>query len=100
MSTVQTPLDFVTREEGWEQPDSISKVLLPVGEAFRQIDQKTQGQFLSPYPEIPRKALIGMRQVHAHDYFSIYEVAIFNLCTTNLPPFNQRNQRHPSGNRA
>ena len=86
MSTVQTPLDFVAWEECREQPDSISKVLLSVGVAFPQIDQKTQGEFLSPYPEIPRKALIGMRQVLAHDYFSIDEVAIFHICTTNIPP--------------
>ena len=77
---MQTPLDFVAREEAREHLDPIS------GEAFPQIDEKTQGEFLSPYPEIPRKALIGMRQVLAHDYFSIDEVAIFHICTTNIPP--------------
>jgi uncharacterized protein with HEPN domain len=97
-STVQTPLDFVAREEAREHLDSISKLLLSVGEAFPQIDEKTQGEFLSPYPEIPRKALIGMCQVLAHDYFNIDEVAIFHICTTNIPPFNQRNQLYLSGN--
>lgn len=43
---VRTPQDFVASEEGREHLDSISMILLSVGEAFRQIDEKTHGEFL------------------------------------------------------
>ncbi len=83
---VQSPQDFVASEVGREHLDSISMVLLSVGEAFRQINEKTQGEFLSQYPEIPWKAVIGMRNVLAHDYFSVNEEVIFNTCASNIPP--------------
>ena len=49
---VRTPQDFVASEEGREHLDSISMILLSVGEAFRQIDEKTHGEFLQKYPEL------------------------------------------------
>lgn len=83
---VQSPQDFVATEEGREHLDSISMVLLSVGEAFRQIDEKTPGEFLKQYPEVSWKAVIGMRNVLAHDYFSVNEEVIFNTCESRIPP--------------
>ncbi len=73
-------------EEGREHLDSISMVLLSVGEAFRQIDERTQGEFLARYPEIPWRAVIGMRNVLAHDYFGVNEKVIFNTCDAHISP--------------
>ena len=86
LATVKTPQDFVSSEGGREHLDSISMVLLSVGEAFRQIDEKTEGRFLSRYPEIPWRAVIGMRNVLAHDYFAVNEVVIFNTCKEHVSP--------------
>ncbi|MFO8038219.1 MAG: HepT-like ribonuclease domain-containing protein [Sodalinema sp.] len=83
---VRSPEDFIASEEGREHLDSISMVLLSVGEAFRQIDEKTQGEFLNRYPEIPWRAVIGMRNVLAHDYFSVNEAVIFNTCELHINP--------------
>lgn len=81
---VRSPEDFIASEEGREHLDSISMVLLSVGEAFRQIDEKTQGEFLNRYPEIPWRAVIGMPNVLAHDYFSVNEAVIFNTCELHI----------------
>ncbi len=83
---VESPDAFLETEEGREHLDSISMVLLSVGEAFRQIDDKTEGQFLANYPEIPWKAVIGMRNVLAHDYFGVNEKVIFNTCQEHIEP--------------
>ncbi len=85
-ANVSTPRDFVASEAGREHLDSISMVLLSVGEAFRQIDEKTQGEFLAQYPEIPWRAVIGMRNVLAHDYFGVNEDVIFNTCEAHISP--------------
>ena len=83
---VRTAQDFVASEEGREHLDSICMVLLSVGEAFRQIDEKTKGEFLSRYPEIPWRAVVGMRNVLAHDYFDVNENVIFNTCEVHIMP--------------
>lgn len=83
---IRCPQDFVASEEGREHLDSICMVLLSVGEAFRQIDDKTSGQFLASYSEIPWRAVVGMRNVLAHDYFSVNEEVIFNTCQLSIPP--------------
>ena len=83
---VSAPQDFVASEEGREHLDSISMVLLSVGEAFRQIDEKTKGEFLARYPGIPWRAVIGMRNVLAHDYFDVNEKVIFNTCEAHISP--------------
>lgn len=83
---VKNPADFVASEEGREHLDSISMVLLSVGEAFRQIDERTQGELLNRYPEIPWRAVIGMRNVLAHDYFGVNEEVIFNTCEVHIVP--------------
>ncbi|NCC34445.1 MAG: DUF86 domain-containing protein [Chloroflexia bacterium] len=57
-----------------------------VGEAFRQINEKTQGEFLKQYPEIPWRAVIGMRNILAHDYFDVNEKVIFNTCEAHITP--------------
>lgn len=86
LAGVRSPQDFVASEEGREHLDSICMVLLSVGEAFRQIDEKTQGEFLRQYPQIPWRAVIGMRNVLAHDYFNVNPEVIFNTCEIYLKP--------------
>ena len=85
-ANVHSPEDFIATEQGREHLDSISMVLLSVGEAFRQIDVKTQGTLLENYPEIPWRAVIGMRHILAHDYFDVNERVIFNTCQTHIAP--------------
>ena len=57
-----------------------------VGETFRQIEDKTNKTFLSRYPEIIWKDVIGFRNIIAHGYFEIDEDVLFAICQTHLPP--------------
>ena len=45
--------DFLVDEAGLEHLDSICMLLVAVGEAFRQMDAKTKGDWLARYPKIP-----------------------------------------------
>lgn len=83
---VKNPHDFISNDEGREHLDSISMVLLSVGEVFRKIDEKTEGQFLARYPEIPWRAVIGLRNILAHDYLDVNEEIIFNTCERHINP--------------
>ncbi|MDG2989649.1 DUF86 domain-containing protein [Candidatus Synechococcus calcipolaris G9] len=85
-ASIKAPQDFLTTEAGREHLDSISMVLLSVGEAFRDIDDRTKGAFLGQYPEIPWRLVIGMRNILAHHYFDVDEEVIFNTCNQNIAP--------------
>ena len=77
--------DSFRTTRGRERKDSICMLFQAVGESFRQIDARTNKTFLSRYPEIIWKDVIGFRNILAHDYFSIDEEVLYNICQTHLP---------------
>lgn len=60
-------------------------LLVAVGEAFRQMDTKTRGGWLTRYPQIPWRDVIGVRNVIAHDYFDIDAEQVFSICKEDIP---------------
>ena len=69
--SVSKPSDFLQDRESRMRLDSISMMLIGVGETFKKIDAMTGHEWLKNYPEIAWRELIGMRDVLAHDYFGI-----------------------------
>ena len=53
-----------------------------VGEAARRVSP----QFCERHPEIPWKAIIGMRHKVVHDYFGVDEEIVWDTVTKELPP--------------
>lgn len=82
---IHSPDDFLAVEEGRDSLDAICMVLMAVGEAFRQLDQKTKGEWLSRYPQIPWRDVIGVRNVIAHGYFDIDAEQVFSICRDDIP---------------
>jgi uncharacterized protein with HEPN domain len=78
--------DFFRTEAGEERLDGICMLLEVVGESFSKIDKYSNKTFLSRYPEIAWKKIIGLRHIIAHDYFDIDADAVFNNCQTHLSP--------------
>lgn len=60
-------------------------ILVAVGEAFRQMDVKTNGQWRIRYPQLPWAELIGVRNVIAHGYFDIDHEQVFSICKDDIP---------------
>jgi uncharacterized protein with HEPN domain len=83
--SIRTPDDFLADEANREHLDSICMILVAVGEAFRQLDAKTKGEWLARYPQIPWRAVIGVRNVIAHGYFDIDAEQVFNICKEDIP---------------
>jgi uncharacterized protein with HEPN domain len=82
---VHSANDFTKNEEGVDRLDAICMLVLAVGEAFRQIDQKTDGKWLARYPEIEWQGVIAVRNVIAHGYFDIEVEAIYGICQSDVP---------------
>ena len=77
---------FVRSAAGQERRDGICMLFQAVGETFKQIDDCANKTFLSRYPEIIWKDVIGFRNIIAHNYFDINEIMLFSICQTHLPP--------------
>lgn len=83
--TISSPDDFLRDEAGREHLDSICMILIAAGEAVRQLDTLTKGEFLPRYPEVPWGDVIGIRNVLAHGYFDVDAEQLFDICTSDIP---------------
>ena len=59
--------------------------LVTVDEAFRQIDEKTEGRLLARYPGVEWRDVIEARNVIAHGYFDIDVEQVFDICQKDIP---------------
>lgn len=72
-------------DEAKDRLDAICMILIAVGEAFKQIDRKTDGKLLARYPEIDWPGVMGVRDVIAHGYFDVDVEEVFGICRDDIP---------------
>ena len=53
---------------------------------LKVIEDKTAAAYLSKYPDIPWKEIMGLRDIIAHEYHRIDEEEIFNVMQNDLVP--------------
>ena len=56
-----------------------------IGEGFKRIDERTNQMLLLSRPEIPWKAVKGMRDHIAHGYFDINNELVWDVVKNDLP---------------
>lgn len=56
-----------------------------ISEGFRQIDDRTKGELLPLYKDVPWKLIKGIRNLLAHEYLSVEEPEILNILRHDLP---------------
>lgn len=83
---INSPEDFSNSEKGITYLDSICMILIGVGEAFKKIDNATEGEYLARYPEVTWKGVKAVRDVMAHGYFDIDAEEVFDICQNDIPP--------------
>lgn len=60
--------------------------LQTIGETVKKIDDLTdKGFFAVFYPQIPWRAIIGMRNIISHEYSSTDPEKVFNTVKLNIP---------------
>jgi uncharacterized protein with HEPN domain len=65
--------------------DSISMMLIAIGESCKNLDKISGQTFLTRYPEIDWKGIKGIRDVISHHYFDINAEIIYLVCRKNIP---------------
>lgn len=61
--TIHTSNDFLTTPSGVERLESICMLLIAIGESVKQIDKLTNKTWLTSYPEVDWKGVMGMRDI-------------------------------------
>ena len=83
--TIHTSNDFLTTLSGVERLESICMLLIAIGESVKQIDKLTNKTWLTSYPEVDWKGVMGMRDIIAHHYFDIDSGIVFEVIKDQLP---------------
>ena len=86
---VRSKQDFLLSMSGMVLFNSTCMCLQSIGEAIRQVDNKTEGNLFSKYPEIPWKQIIGMRNILSHEYLSIDPDLIFDIISQEIEPLRE-----------
>lgn len=60
-----------------------------IGEAVKTIDNKTSGEFLSQFPAIPWRSIIGLRNIISHDYANVDYDMVWHIISTDLLPLRR-----------
>lgn len=65
--------------------DAICMNFVVIGENLKMLDNRTQGQYLKQYPDIPWSEVIRMRDIVAHHYTGIKNEIIFDTVKRDIP---------------
>lgn len=78
--------EFLSSPEGMDIFDATVLRIQVTGEMLKQIEDLTQGQLLTPhYPQIPWRAVFGLRNVISHEYAMVDPEEFFRILKTDLP---------------
>lgn len=76
--------DFLLSQDGMFILSGICMQLVFIGESVKTIDNKTNHSYLIKYTDIPWTAIMGLRDIIAHEYHRIDEEEIFAVVNKDL----------------
>ncbi|MFZ4665196.1 MAG: DUF86 domain-containing protein [Prochlorotrichaceae cyanobacterium] len=83
---IHTPTDFTCDRSGLDRLDGIAMMLIALGETVKRLDAALDNSLSDRYPEIDWLGIKGIRNVLAHNYFSIDPQEVYKICSTELQP--------------
>ena len=84
MGRITRPEDFVYSQDGVFTLSGICMQLIFIGESVKVIDHKDNA-YLSQYPDTPWEAIMGLRDIIAHEYHRVEEEEIYTVVVNDLP---------------
>ena len=77
--------DLTKSPDGMKTLAADCMLIEAIGEGIKRIDERTHQQLLPARPEIPWKAVKGMRDHIAHGYFDINTDFVWDVVKNDLP---------------
>ncbi len=85
LTSISSPEDFLSSEEGIDKLDGICMMLIAIGESLKNLDKVTEGTVLAGHPEVDWRGAKGIRDIISHHYFDLNADVIFSVCKERLP---------------
>ncbi|MEM6447421.1 MAG: HepT-like ribonuclease domain-containing protein [Cyanobacteria bacterium J06642_2] len=77
--------DFISSEVGIDKLDSISMMLIWIGESIKKLEKCGGKTFLAKYPDVDWKGAKGTRDILSHHYGDVDAEVVFHICSRYLP---------------
>ena len=84
MGRITCPEDFVYSQDGMFTLSGVCMQLIFIGESVKVINAK-DCTYLPQYPDIPWTAIMGLRDIIAHEYHRVDEEEIYAVIVNDLP---------------
>lgn len=81
--------DLLSSPSGMKTLAADCMLIEAIGEGIKRIDERTNGELLVNRPEIPWKAVKGMRDHIAHGYFDINSELVWDVVKNDLSPLRE-----------
>ncbi len=78
--------DYYASEQGMQLLTANCTLITAIGEGINRCDKILPGFLSSHFPEIPWRAITGMRNHIAHGYFELDADIVFDAVKTDIPP--------------
>lgn len=86
-SGIYTAYDFIRNDDGLDRLDAIAMMLVAIGENTQKLDKLIDPKLFEQHPNIDWVGIKGLRNILAHNYFSIDAEEIYRLCSNEIEPF-------------
>lgn len=77
--------DYYASQSGMQLLAANCTLITAIGEGINRINRILPDYLLSEFPEVPWKAIIGMRNHIAHGYFELDAELVFEAIQTDIP---------------
>lgn len=86
-SGIDIAYDFIRNDDGLDRLDAIAVMLVAIGENTQKLDELIDSKLFDQHPNIDWAGIKGLRNILAHNYFSIDAEEIYRLCFNEIEPF-------------
>ena len=77
--------DFLCSPNGMQLLDAVCMNLIAIGEAVKNLDKVSNGEFLPLYPQLQWSGIMRMRDKIAHHYFEIDAEVVLLTVKEDIP---------------
>ena len=86
---IGSPNDFIRDDDGLDRLDAIAMMLVAIGENTQRLDKYVSPDLFEKYADIDWAGIKGLRNILAHNYFSIDAEEIYQICAVEMVAFQE-----------
>lgn len=86
---IRSPDDFTCDDSGLDRLDAIAMMLIAIGENIHRLDKLIDRDFFKRHPNVNWVGATRLRNLLAHDYFSIDAQEVYRICAEDIPGLKQ-----------